>query len=149
MRRIVPIFLVLASIGFALSLGVHLVTSVGVLWIVGDFLGPLHVGVFIVGAPAMILSNRLTKGHPRKDYWNIALRGCPRWMRRGASIIFGYCWLRMIVFLFLSVNQPKPHGAITAGQLAFFSSGWLAFYAMEFVTLYSFGRIQEDNSRHV
>ena len=146
MRRIVPVFLVLAAVGFALSLGVHLATSLGVLWILGDLLGPLHVGVFIVGAPAMMLSNRLTKGHPRKDYWNIALRGCPRWMRRGASIIFGYCWLRMIAFFVLTINQPKPHGAITAAQLAFFSSGWLAFYSIEFVTLYSFWRLNENSN---
>lgn len=149
MKRAASVLLAWTALGFLLSAGVHLATSVGVFWVLGDLMVPLHLGVFVAQLPVILLFNKMTKGHPRKDHWKIALRGCPLWMQRANRLLFTYCLLRMVVFLVLNINHPKPHGAINAQQLAFFSSGWLAFYAMQFSVFYSFLHLQNDVSPQV
>lgn len=104
----------------------------------GKLVWGLHIGIFAVWIPTVLISMQLTGYANRNDFWKIALAGCPPWMRRGLYVLFGYAILNFIVFFAMSANQPKqrntdPPLSVVRG----FSGHWMVFYGTAFGVLYS------------
>ncbi len=79
MKLLLYPFIALSALGLFLSLMVHIGGLLG-MNIPTAWFG-LHIGVFVVWIPTFFVSNSLSKGYTRKDYWKAVLRGAPKWMR--------------------------------------------------------------------
>jgi hypothetical protein len=131
-------FLVLAVIGLILSLISHTAAVLGQPQPLGPAAWGLHIGIFVVWLPAVIVSNRLTGDFKRKDFWKRVLCGCPDWMKWLTGAFFGYA-----VFNFLFFIASAPPGKAVVGANAppevfrGFSGHWMAFYSAAAAILYS------------
>src|SRR6185312_9354330 len=98
MQIILYPFMIAAGIGFALSVMAHLLALAGIEPPGGSLVWDLHAGIFVVWIPAVIVSMRTTRFSGRKDFWKVALSGCPVWMRRVFYVIFAYAIINFILF---------------------------------------------------
>src|SRR5437588_175716 len=96
-RLILLPFIALAAIGFILSVAAHLAAIAGSPIPFGKAVWALHIGIFVVWLPTVLVSIRLTRGANRKDRWKIALAGCPKWMRTALYVLFAYAILNFIL----------------------------------------------------
>lgn len=79
LRPFIWVFVGLSAIGLVVSLWVHIGALVGrtvssAFWI-------LHVGIFVVWFPSVLVAQRMVGNANRKDLWKVALKGAPDWMR--------------------------------------------------------------------
>ncbi len=139
MKTVATLFAILAGVGLVLSIAVHLCALVDVA-IFGEYVWLLHVGLFIVGLPAVLYSMKLTKFSKRADFWKAALRGCPRWMRTMTAVFFVYAIFNFSIFFLSGVTSshlsPPPLDAVKG-----FSGHWMAFYAGALAILTSASRL--------
>lgn len=159
-------FAILAVIGLVLSLVVHGATFFDIdvqshlpyVWL-------LHIGIFVVFIPAVILQNQRLKAMnagaaspraPQRD----AFYGMPRWLRRTVGALFLYTMVNFGLFMYQLEGSPhkRPDGTyeltehgrllrpITAAEYRHFraletrgfSGHWILFYAVS--ALMIFGR---------
>lgn len=133
LRGITLPFMILAAAGLCVSIYVHLLALMdmpipwdGSVWF-------LHIGIFVVWFPAVLIAQRVVRNVSQKDFWKIVLSGCPPWMRTVGYALFGYAILNFLYFMFLSQNGETGEGVEIRG----FSGHWLVFYGMAFAILYS------------
>jgi hypothetical protein len=130
--------MVLAGCGFLLSVAAHLMALFGVPIPGGGLVWGLHIGIFVVWIPTVLVANRFTKYTNRKNFWKVALAGCPTWMRRTLYAVIGYAILNFILFIYSTTGHPKPTGPAPLSVIRGFSGHWMIFYGVAFATLYSF-----------
>jgi hypothetical protein len=136
-RSILAPFMGLAAIGFILSVAAHLAAIVGSPIPFGKAVWALHIGIFVVWLPTVLVGIRFTRGCNRRDYWKVALAGCPKWIRTGLYLLFGYAMLNFIVFIAMTPAQSRPKGDAPPEVVRGFSGHWMVFYGAAFATLYS------------
>ena len=129
-------FMFLSALGFLLSLIAHIVSICGITIPSQIHIMALHVGIFVVWLPAVLMANRMTNSTNRKDLWKVALIGCPLWMRWSFYIIGGYALLNFLFFI-LRGGTRAPGGEASPSIVWGFSGHWLAFYGAAFAILYS------------
>ena len=128
----------LAAIGFILSVAAHIRAIEGLPMPGGKAVWALHIGIFVVWLPTVLVAHRFTRGVNRKDFWKIALIGCPKWMRQVFYAIFGYAVLNFVYFMATTVNRPpSQNGDAPPEVVRGFSGHWMVFYSAAFATLYS------------
>jgi hypothetical protein len=139
MKAILYLFMVLAACGLALSISAHCVALAGVPIPGGRLVWGLHLGIFVVWFPAVLISKRATDYANRKDFWKLALAGCPVWMRRALYIIFGYGILNFIVCMVTTADQPRQQQTddVPLSDIRTISGHWMIFYGAAFAILYS------------
>lgn len=139
MTAILYPFLILSACGFALSIGVHLMALAGVAIPGGKIsFELLHIGIFVVWLPAVLVSMQTTRYAKRKDFWKVALAGFPLWMRRAGYVLYGYAIFNFIVFVATTVSQPEQlSGDAPQSVVRGFSGHWMVFYGTAFAFLYS------------
>ncbi|HEY7404314.1 MAG TPA: hypothetical protein VIB39_12385 [Candidatus Angelobacter sp.] len=143
MRVLVYFFLVLAVAGFLGTLTIHIAAFAGVTGplIYLKFIVP---GLFVVWLPTILVSNHLSKEFKQNDYWRAALRGCPKWMRTGFWVIWGYGILGTFLLPLLLGKSVDSHASSVQGMSGFL----MAFYAAAVCVLYSATRAEEfDRNR--
>lgn len=136
-RLLLAPFIGLAAIGFILSVAAHLAAVAGSPIPFGKAVWGLHIGIFVVWLPTVLVGTRLTRGANRKDYWKIALAGCPKWMRTALYLLFGYALLNFVLFLATTASHPQPKGSAPPEVVRGFSGHWMVFYGAAFASLYS------------
>ena len=136
MQPLLPYFAGLALFGFVLSLVAHLAGYAGIERPFGFDPWPLHIGIFVVWFPAVLVAQRNSRDFPQSDMWDSALRGCPKWMQYILFGIFGYAILSFIFFV-----GPSSTSESEASKVRGFSGHWLIFYYAAFAILYSGYRI--------
>src|SRR5687768_13550080 len=127
----------LAAVGFILSVAAHLSALAGSPIPFGKAVWALHIGIFVVWLPTVLVAYRLTRGATQKDFWKIALVGCPKWMRTALFIVFGYAILNFVVFMATTASHSPAKGESSPEVVRGFSGHWMAFYGAAFATLYS------------
>ena len=139
MKVVLYPFMVLAACGLALSIAAHCMALAGVPIPGGKLVWGLHIGIFVVWIPTVLTSMQTTRYANRKDFWKVALAGCPVWMRRASYVLFGYAILNFIVFFATTANQPKQKqtGDAPSSVIRGFSGHWMVFYGAAFAVLYS------------
>jgi hypothetical protein len=129
-------FIALSAIGLVVSLWAHLGTLMGRRVAPEAFFWILHVGIFIVWFPAVVVAQRRIGGANRTDYWKVVLRGSPDWMR---YMVYGFFAYAIINFVLFMANAPS--GASGANPPANvwrgFSGHWMAFYSAALAIIYS------------
>jgi hypothetical protein len=136
-RFILAPFLGLAAIGFILSVAAHLAAIAGSPIPFGKAVWGLHAGIFVVWLPTVLVGIRLTRAAHQRNYWKVALAGCPKWMRTALYILFGYAMLNFILFFLTTSGRPQPKGDAPPEVVRGFSGHWMVFYGAAFATLYS------------
>jgi hypothetical protein len=142
-------FMVLAAVGFVLSLIVHVTALFGIPSPLGEFSWLLHMGIFVVWLPTVIVSNRRVKDSRQKDFWKVALRGCPQWMKRLTQLCFIYAIINFILFMIFDIAGGGANGSedgTPPGILRGFSGHWMAFYSAAMAVLYSAIHANEHDS---
>ena len=142
-------FVGLSAIGFVLSAWVHYWALKGRRVAPADYFWMLHVGVFVVWFPAVMVTQKRTGDLRRKDFWKAALKGSPKWMHYLIYILGAYAVIAFILFT-LFAGQPTPFGTFSSGDdWAGFSAGWMEFYCAAFVLLYAAAREGSTSARCV
>jgi hypothetical protein len=137
---VVSFFMVVACLGFVVSLAVHLTSVFGVSlfprepWF-------LHIGIFVVWLPAILCSQALTKEFPQSQTWKAALRGCPKAMQYGLYGVVAYAFLNFALFLVTTAEDSRSSAAMIRG----FSGHWLVFYYAAFAILFSYLQVQKQD----
>jgi hypothetical protein len=146
MKRLLDFFAALSAIGLALSVASHIAALEGRQSPLGDFTPALHVGIFIVWIPAVLVATRMRTGSAsRKNYWKVVLRGCPAWMKYMTYGFFGYAALNFSYFMMFGFKQGGP-GAMPPPMVRGFSGHWMAFYAAALGILYSASQVWDKDS---
>jgi hypothetical protein len=135
-RTVLFPFLIIAAIGFILSVAAHTYGLMG--WTIpgGNAVWSLHVGIFIVWIPTVLVGMRITRDGARKDFWKMALAGCPDWMRYGFYGVFAYAAINFILFIG-ATGHTRPQGDAPPSVVRGFSGHWMVFYYAAFAVLYS------------
>lgn len=136
-RIILYPFLLLSGIGLALSIVAHLAGLAGIELPGGRLVWALHAGIFVVWIPTVLVSMRTTRCANRKDFWKVALSGCPVWMRRAIYVLFGYGILNFFLFMQATGAGHTPTGDAPPSVIRGFSGHWMVFYSAAFAILYS------------
>jgi len=130
--------LALAACGFVLSAGAHCLALANAAIPGGNFVWGLHIGIFVVWVPTVLLSLGVTRNANKKDFWKVVLAGCPVWMRRALYVVFAYAVLNFIVFMASTMSQHShPTGEAPPVVIRGFSGHWMVFYGAAFAVLYS------------
>ena len=138
-------FIVLSGVGLGLSLWVHLGAVTGQKVAPEAFFWMLHVGIFVVWVPAVLVAAKRVGATRRKDYWKLVLRGSPEWMRYMVYGFLGYAMLNFAIFLFQAPqggSGANPPAVVWRG----FSGHWMAFYSAALAALYSAVASQSNSS---
>lgn len=127
-------FVWIAVAGLAASVVVHVCALVGVEQPFGRAAWGLHVGIFAVWLPAILVSQKLAKGAKQADFWKAVLRGCPRWTRNALYVLFAYTFVNF--FSGIAAGQETE-----ADKLRLFSGHWMLLYFAGAAMLYSAHRL--------
>jgi hypothetical protein len=129
-------FEALSCIGLFLSLWVHVGALLGKHVAPTSFFFCLHVGIFVVWFPAVVVAKRLVGSANRKDFWKVVLKGAPEWMRYMCYVFMGYAVINFLLFM---TQAPLGSGGGTPTTIEWrgFSGHWMAFYSAAFAILYS------------
>ena len=120
-----------AACGLALSLTAHILSFFGIQFGGNALFVALHVGIFPLWIPVVLIAQKMTGGAQRKDFWKVALSGCPSWMRYMTYGFFIYAIVNFVIFMILTSMHPPAKGgeAPPSEVLHGFSGHWMAFYA--------------------
>ncbi|HEV8583724.1 MAG TPA: hypothetical protein VGT02_02035 [Methylomirabilota bacterium] len=134
---------VVAGAGLVLSVLVHLSAVAGGPNPLGRAAWLLHGGIFVVWLPAVLCAQRLTRDARRSDFWRVALRGCPPWMRYMAYAFFAYAMLNFVLFITGAFGDRDDEIVSVRG----FSGHWMVFYSVALVLLYSYAHTDTRTRR--
>jgi hypothetical protein len=134
MRPFLWILVWISAVGLVVSLCVHVGAVMGHKVVPDACFFILHIGIFVVWAPAVILSRRTVGIVDQRDFWKVMLN--PSWMRYVVYAFMGYAFINFFFFISHVPRVPKefqPPVALWRG----FSGHWMAFYSAAFAVLYS------------
>ena len=134
LRPFIWVFVWLSAIGLLVSLWVHIeaLTGRGVpaaLWV-------LHIGIFVVWFPAVLVAQRLVGNANRKDFWKVVLKGAPDWVRYMMYVLFAYEFVNFMISMGQAPNGGR-HTTTSAADWRGFSGLWMVFYSAALAILYS------------
>lgn len=132
MRFFLYPFILLAGLGLSWSLTSHVCALLG--WPIpgGHWAWTLHLGIFVVWLPTVLVGKRMTGNTRRSDFWKIVLAGCPDWARYALYGLFAYTVLNFIIGI-----SARPGQEDSAAGIRIFSGHWMLFYGAAMATLYS------------
>jgi hypothetical protein len=130
-------FMLLAAMGFLLSVSAHILSLLGIQVPGGNAVMGLHIGIFAVWLPAVLVSRPVAKFGNRWGSLKILLGGCPRWMIYGVMALFIYAIVNFLVFMGNAPNQSHLDAGWPPSVVRGFSGHWMLFYAAAFSILYS------------
>ncbi len=111
MKNIVQLFSVVAAVGLVLSIASHIAGLMGRPGPLGDSAIDLQFGIFAVWIPTMFASKHVMKDNPQKNFWKLALRGCPTWMKY-MTYGFGIYGIYILPSFSLASQAPLAPGTV-------------------------------------
>jgi len=134
-KPFVGFFAFLALIGLFLSIWVHVGALLGRRVAPDYFFALLHVGIFVVFFPAILVARRRLGSTSGKDFWKLVTRGSPDGLRYLLYFFFAYAFVNFAIF-FAQAPTGK-HTGQTPAVWRGFSGHWMLFYCASFVILSS------------
>ncbi|MGZ4788608.1 MAG: DUF3592 domain-containing protein [Terriglobales bacterium] len=133
LRPLLSPLMSLALVGFILSMWVHVQAISGrapptSLWM-------LHLGIFVVFIPTVLVAQKRVGKTNRKDFWTVVLRGAPEWMKYLLYACFGYAFVNF--FWCLSKLPAGHHTGTTPREWRLMSGHWMVFYLASFAVVYA------------
>jgi len=137
MSVLLYLFMLLSALGLVLSIGSHLAALAGLPIPGGSSVWGLHIGIFVVWLPTVLVANRMARHGKRADFWKLVLSGCPAWARYALYGLFGYAVFNFIIGMGGVTSHQKSNGGTSLGEVRLFSGHWMVFYGAAFATLIS------------
>ena len=136
----------LSAVGLVLSLWVHLGAVMGRRVAPEAFFWILHMGIFVVWFPTVLVARKRVGNRRSKDYWRLVLQGSPEWMRYMVYGFFGYAFVNFALFI---AKAPTGGGGANPPAIVWrgFSGHWMLFYSAALATLYSAANASESVRR--
>jgi hypothetical protein len=140
------IFIGLSAVGFVLSLWVHFGAVAGRRVAPAAFFWILHIGVFVVSFPAVMVAKRQAGNFKRKDFWKVVLKGSPNWVR---YLVYGFLGYAVVNFMIIfQAPTGRDDGANPPAMVwRGFSGHWMVFYLAALAILYSAARQDAERVR--
>jgi hypothetical protein len=147
---LLPPLMLYAACGLALSLTVHILSFFGIQFGGNTLFMGLHVGIFPLWFPVVLIAQKMTGGARRTEFWKAALSGCPPWMRYMTYGFLIYAIANFAIFIVLTLMHPQPKGGgpPSAVVLHGFSGHWMAFYSAGLAILTTAYRRGLSNLQH-
>jgi hypothetical protein len=129
--------MVYAACGLALSLIVHVVTFVGVKPGPDALFFALHIGIFPLWLPVVLITMAMGVGSGRGwgwsgggwKTWKAILAGCPPWMQYMTYGFFIYAIINFAIFIMIAPTGKQASGGTPSVVWHGFSGHWMAFYS--------------------
>lgn len=102
-----------------------------------SFFWLLHVGLFVVFFPAVMVAKQNGMTSSRKDTWKIALRFAPPWMLYAFYSLFPYTFFNFFRGFFTTAASHHRQGDSGVTEWRMFSGDWMLFYFCSLALLYS------------
>jgi hypothetical protein len=134
------VFVWLSAIGLVVSLWVHIGTLMG--RTVSSAYWVLHVGIFVVWLPSVLVAQRLVGNARRKDFWKVVLKGAPDWMRYMVYVFFAYEFVNFVI----SMGGGR-HTTSSAADWRGFSGLWMVFYSAALAILHTATKTMDSSPR--
>lgn len=134
----------LAGFGLLISFVTHVAALFGARILSDELFMVLVIGVFVLGLPTVLASNRLVRDVPQRDYWQATFRGCSPWMRSASLGIFLYAIVNFILLALAGSSEGEPSHGLSSAALAV-TGLLMLFYAMHGATLYSAARVWHES----
>jgi hypothetical protein len=143
MKTILCFFALLSGFGLVLSVISHFAALLGEEGPLGRYTPALHIGIFVVWLPAVLVASRLARNAPQRDIWRVLLRGCPAWMR---YVTYGFFVYGIVNFVFFLSAAPKTNGSgpMPPQVVRGFSGHWMMFYSAAMAVLCSAAKLREE-----
>ena len=142
-------FVALSAFGLALSMWVHFGALMGRQVAPSEYFWMLHVGIFVVWLPAVLVAQKRTGYTSNKMPWKLAFEGSPKWMSYMVNVFFVYALVNFAIFMF-HVPTDKQHGPEAPPEVwRGFSGHWMLFYSAALAMLYSAAKIDSSGARCV
>lgn len=129
--------MLLSAIGLVFGLTANFMALAGISLLSTEIVVYLNIGFFIVWVPAVLVSIYTTRNASKKDFWKVALSGCPAWMKAGLYALLVYGFVNLLYFatskgvdVTLSENDGLSLIRKNSGQ-------WIICYGLPFAILYS------------
>ena len=148
LSRFLWVFVVLSAVGFVVSLWVHIGAVAGRRVAPEAYFWILHVGIFVVWFPAVLIAQKRVGNLQRKDFWKVVLDGSPEWMRYMVYGFTGYAVINFAVYMLRAANGTSGNNP-SIGEWRGFSGHWMAFYSAALAILYSAARTNQSGRRCV
>ena len=135
-RQFLWVFIALSFVGLVLSVWVHFGA------VMGRHVAPepsfwlLHIGIFVVWIPAVLVAKERVGNPNRKDFWKVCLGDLPDWVLYLLYGFFGYAFIYFTYFFIEAPTGPST-GDTPAIVWRWFSGHWMLFYFAALVILYS------------
>jgi hypothetical protein len=136
LKPLVGFFAFLALIGLLLSIWVHVGALFGRRVAPDYFFALLHVGIFVVFFPAILVAQKRVGSANRKDFWKVVTKGSPDGLRYLLYFFFAYAFVNFAIFM-AQAPTGKQTGETPAVVWRGFSGHWMVFYCASFVILSS------------
>jgi hypothetical protein len=117
---------VLAGAGFVISLLVHAAAWAGVA--PPQAARALHIGIFVVWLPTVLVSQGLTRDFKQRNFWTAALRGAPSWAPVALKWLMGYAIVNFLLFMFQTTQGARSNDPALMARS--FSGHWMIFYGV-------------------
>jgi hypothetical protein len=131
--------MVYAAAGLALSLTAHLFSYAGVQLGGNGLFTALHVGIFPLWIPVVLIAVKMSGGGGSRDFWNGILAECPVWMKYAVRGFLAYAVVNFVLCLVLTIfvhpDSGKPRSPPTSLTWRMFSGHWMAFYSAGLLTV--------------
>jgi hypothetical protein len=117
---LLPPLMLYAACGLVLSLAAHILSFFGIQFGGMPLFIGLHVGIFPLWIPVVFIAQKMMGGAQRKDFWKVALSGCPLWMRYMTYGFFIYAVVKFCDLHYSRFNAPacKRRRGASAGSTA-------------------------------
>jgi hypothetical protein len=143
-RPFIWVFVWLAAVGLVVSLWVHIGALTG--RSVSSAFWVLHVGIFLVWFPSVLIAQKLVGNASRKDFWKVMLKGAPDWMRYMVYVFSAYEFVNFMISMSQASGGVR-HTTASAADWRGFSGLWMVFYSAALAILYSAARMMESSPR--
>jgi len=137
LKPFIGVFAVLSLVGFILSLWVHIGALFGRNVAPESFFWGLHVGIFVVFFPAILVAEKRVGSTNRKDFWKMVTKGSPDGIRYLFYLLLAYAFVSSLISFFHSPPGVVPKGLSPGVPWRGFSEGWMVFYFGSFAILSS------------
>lgn len=144
-RPLIRFFGILAAAGLVLSIISHLAGLLGFTGPLGDYTWLLHVGIFVVWLPTVLVAKSLTKGSNQRDFWKVAFRGCPPWVKYAVYGFFGYAFVNFFLAFIVGTPTQSGPGPMPPDVVRGFSGHWMVFYSAAAAVLYSADHVKDSD----
>jgi hypothetical protein len=137
LKPLIGFFAFLSLIGLLTSIWVHVGALFGRRVAPEYFFALLHVGIFIVFFPAILVAQKRVGSTNRKDFWKAVTKGSPDGLRYLLYFFFAYAFINFFIFIVQALPGTAPKDQNPAAQWRGFSGHWMLFYCASFVILSS------------